>query len=207
VYADANQINRDISRELGRTIEFLWDVKLTSKMVVKTVGVASGAVGLVALAADVIGDPIEKWAEAGNADAIIMVATEQGKKGVIEDSASKAAEKIVDKINGKATQAELEHAVKNMQRIESKLTEQITRIGHKTQMAKLGVHSPRIDQSVKDLTRLAERNAGKLDAAQKGVGKSAGKWVLARAVSIVFLVKDARELFAQRNAAVEAARR
>ena len=207
VYADANQINRDISRELGRTIEFLWDVKLGSKMVVKTVGVFSGAVGLVALAADVFGDPIEKWAEAGSASGIVMVATDQAKKGLVEETASRTAEKIVDKVNGKATAAELEHAVKNMKRIEGKLTEQITRLGQNEKLAQLGIRSPRIDQSTKDLTRLAERNAGKLDTAQKTVAKSTGKLLLAKAVSIVFLVKDAKELFAQRNAAVEAARR
>jgi len=205
LYSDANAINRDIASELGRSITFLWNIKFGSKMVVKTVGVFSGAVGLVALGSDLFGDPIEEWAKSASADAVVMVASKEAKKAVVEESASKLAEKIVDKINGQATDAELKHAFANMQRIERKLSEQITRIGHKVQLHQLGVRSPRIDDSVKDLRRLAERNAGKLDQAQKGVAKSAGKVAIAKLVSIVFLVEDARKLLAERNAAVAAA--
>jgi len=204
-YADAQQINREIAREWGRGIEFLWNVKLGSQMLVKTVGVFSGGGGLVSIAQDVIDGVIDDWTKADGASGVMMTASSKAATELGKEAASKTAEKIVDRINGQATGAELKHAIAHMQRLEEKLSHQLTRAGRHLQAQQLGIHSPRIDQSLSSLSRQAVRNTGKLDAAQKKVATAAGKAALAKLVSVVFAAKDLREAILRRNAEVAAA--
>ena len=109
-YDLANEINRDIARAWGRSIEFVANVNLASTVVVKGWGAIPGPGWLLALGYDVVTGTIEDLSQANQANGVVVVATTNGIVEGGKEVAEETAEWVVDKLNNKPTGKELQHA-------------------------------------------------------------------------------------------------
>jgi hypothetical protein len=198
-YQEAITINREIAREWGQSISLLADIECWSTVSLKALEIIPGPGWAVSLGYDVLHGAITDLDEAGRANSIATVvssrAFEEGGKKIGEQ----AADALVNKLNGQATEAELKHALARLRQLEGKLTRQMERLALQSDRLRAGVGGQAAQQSVDSLGRQIPRNLEKVNAAQKTVVKSAGKVALAHAVSWIFLAGDIKQAFDRRN--------
>jgi len=198
-YSEANGINQEIVREWGRSIAFLTEIECWSTVALKGLELIPGPGWAVSLGYDVLHGAITDLDEAGQANSIAVAVSSKGFEESGKKLAEKAAEKTVDKLNGQATEAELKHAMTRMRQLEAKLTRQMERVALQSERLRAGVAGHSAEQSIQSLSRQIPRNVDKVNAAQKGLLKSAGKYAIANVVSWVFLAGDIKQAFDRRS--------
>jgi hypothetical protein len=205
-YKSANEINRGIAAELGRSIERLANIELAATITVKVAGQVPGPGWLVSLGYDVVDGAIEDLSKAPEANSVVMVIAQQSAKEGAKEIAGQSAEKLVDTLNRGATEKELTHALTRMRQLEDKLDRQTRVLAQRTSDYSRGMTGPGVQDSIRSLEKQVVRNSAKLDNAQKGVLKAGGKAAIAKAVSWVFLANDVMEAVKKRDATISAAR-
>ncbi len=190
VFADAREINREITGDIGKTIVRLAAAKAAATVTVKIMGeVVPGAGKWIALGYDIITGTIDEVSQANQANAVAVTlastTAQEGGKEALGD----AAEWAVDKINGKPTADEFLQMKENMDKLDSKIRDQMERRAQRL-LDQTGGMGKRNADSIKSLSAQIAKNQDKLNAVQKGVVKSAGKAVAAKAVGWAFLGFD-----------------
>jgi hypothetical protein len=203
--ADQMAINRDVARAWGVSIEYLADVHLISTVLVKIGGaVLPGPAGMIDFGYDIAVETLPDLLSSGRGTAVAFVTETAKETG--EEGASWAGERIVDAINKRSTEADLEQAYRRLREAESKLNTTIDKIVERRQALASGATSHKIMQSLRQLEPRVERYAKHLDSAQKGLAKAGGVRAAAKAVSFVFLAMDVMQAFEKHTETVAAAR-
>jgi hypothetical protein len=203
--SDQMAINRGIAQAWGVSIEYLADVHLISTLLVKTGGaVLPGPANMIDLGYDIAVSTLPDLFNPGQAKAVAFV-TETAKEAG-EEVAGWSGERIVDAINKRSTETDLQQAYRRLRNAENKLNSTIDKIVERRQMLTAGVNEHKAVQALRQLEPRVARYAQHLDSAQKGLGKAGAVRVAAKAVSFIFLAKDVMEAFEKHAQTVAAAR-
>lgn len=201
---DQLKLNRDIARAWGVSIEYLADVHLLSTLFVKVGGAVLPISPWVGIGCDFAMSTIPDLISPGKGKAIAL-AKEAVKTGA-QEAAGLAGEKVVDAINRRSTENELQLAYRRLQDAEQKLGATIDRIVKRRQEVAGGFRPHRAEQALRQLEPRVDRYATQVDSAQKGLVRAGAVRTAAKGVSFIFLARDIMEAIEKHSQTVAAAR-
>lgn len=206
IYADLDALNKEVAGRWSIRVKRAADLKLGATLVVKGIGQIPGPPMLVDIGFDIVVACVEPGAGSDKNTSVAVRGFEAVSKEGIEVGTSKAGEKAADLMNRGSTAREFNQALTNLNQANDRLAAKHHKILHRQNQIAHGIKVSQANQSLKTLTKQADRAAKTADKMGRRAMKAGVKAAAGQAVGWFWLgteILDAVEAHQGAQAAAE----